>query len=60
MAHECPLCGANDWQPENIVPLPHFEHGAVDFTTLTPVMPLRCKNCQYTMFFNAKLIGLLE
>lgn len=58
--YACTICGADDWQPENIVPLPHLEGGTLDMTQVAPVMPLRCKNCQHTLFFNAKLIGLLD
>lgn len=62
--YDCPICGVNDWQPENIVSLPHLKETendyTPDFSTLTPVLPVRCKNCHHTRFFNAKLMGLLD
>jgi len=55
-AHVCPICGRNDWQPENIILL----RGLDDPETGYPVIPLRCQNCHYTRLFNAKLVGLLD
>jgi ribosomal protein S27AE len=55
----CGFCGAFDWNADGAVKLPHF--GPVDFeqpSTMVVVVPVRCCRCGYTLFLNARTVGL--
>lgn len=50
----CPICGSTDWANGTPADLPlRYQAGKV----LT-VMPVRCKSCAYTIFFNLVSAGL--
>lgn len=58
----CFVCGANDWQvPDDIIAaLPYRENFLLTEGTVYPHIMCICNNCGHTIFFNAKLIGILE
>lgn len=57
---DCPLCQLNDWQVGELVTFSKFLGGSVVIGgKMMPAVPLVCKACGYTMFFNPVVTGLL-
>jgi hypothetical protein len=60
----CAICGADHWSVAQIFQMPEFESvpsvgiriGAP--TMVFPVVPVTCRTCGYTLFFNAVMLGL--
>ena len=59
---ECPVCHANEWSLyEAAFELREYRDGnLVVGGPLMPVVPVSCKNCAYTMLFNAIQMGVVE
>lgn len=59
----CQSCGNKDWiASENIFELREFQGGNMVIggkSAILPVVPVTCKHCGHTIFFNALTIGLL-
>jgi predicted nucleic-acid-binding Zn-ribbon protein len=52
----CPNCNVRDWQVSYRIDVPVSGRSA----ELLPVIPVSCKNCGYTMFFNAVIAGIIR
>jgi predicted Zn-ribbon and HTH transcriptional regulator len=56
----CPGCQKRDWHAEEVYLLP--VHPLVKFRSASPglnVLPARCKECGYLLFFSADALGVI-
>lgn len=51
---ECPICGVSDWMIGDLAQLNLY----AEWKQIYPVVPVVCKNCAYTHFFQAISIGI--
>lgn len=60
----CQSCGSKDWiASENIFEMREFSGGNLVIggkSAILPVIPVTCKQCGQTIFFNALAIGILS
>ena len=62
-SRDCPVCGGNEWNVEDIMQMMQFHNGAIVIggpTRIIPVVPVECVRCGYTMLFNAMIAGLIH
>ena len=57
---QCPLCKNKKWIPgDNILVIhPYTDPIAIAGGPYYPIVPITCSNCGYTIFINAKILGL--
>jgi predicted nucleic-acid-binding Zn-ribbon protein len=60
----CPICHSNDWIVEGKLAQFSYYNSTVYMEKRTPfryvVIPIICKNCNYTLLFNAATMDILE
>ncbi|PWK98196.1 hypothetical protein [Hallerella porci] len=59
----CPICRAKNWQiEEGAYELREFQGGnlVLGNGSIIPVVPIMCRNCGYTILFNAIVNGLVK
>lgn len=59
---ECPICiSYNCWNIEGITEVREFTEGNQrPSAPITPLVQVMCKNCSYTIFFNAVALGVVD
>lgn len=61
---KCPICGKDEWDvSDTIFELREFHRGSMAIggqSKITPIIHVCCKNCSYTMLFNAIKLGLIN
>ena len=61
---KCPICGATVWIiNDTIFEMREFQDGNLVIgggTAILPVIPVTCKKCGHTVFFNALSLGLIQ
>lgn len=62
---QCPMCGSIDWNvTDKVFELREFNDGNLVIggpnNSIVPVIPVTCKNCGNTVFFNPMAVGLLK
>lgn len=60
----CSLCGSGEWVVnDTIFEMREFQGGNLVIgggTAILPVIPITCKQCGNTVFFNALSLGVIE
>lgn len=59
----CPICHQKNWQVEDSAyELREFQGGnlVVGNGSIIPIVPVMCRNCGYTILFNAMVNGLIK
>jgi len=58
---DCPVCTSRKWMVDGIV---HLDHSMSAFLrvagTTAPYVTVTCSVCGYTMFLNAKVLGVVH
>lgn len=61
---KCPMCGEGVWiVNDTIFEMREFQGGNLVIgggTAILPVVPVTCKQCGHTVFFNALTLGLID